>query len=89
MVLGSAAAAAPFVMKMAGMVPDAEGLRNRLRSSIHILSVPDVWVAITVSMNVPHGAIQQGDDTYVIDQKKCLHCGTCYKVCNAGIVTRK
>jgi ferredoxin len=94
MVLGSAAAAAPFVMKMtAGMAPNAEGAEkqaeNQAEKKYTYTIGPGCLGCHYCYCECPAGAITQGDDTYVIDQKKCLHCGTCYKVCNAGIVTRK
>ena len=29
----------------------------------------------------PEGAISEGDETYVIDPKKCTDCATCVDVC--------
>jgi ferredoxin len=89
MVLGSAAAAAPFVMKMAGIVPDAKGAEKEAEKKYTYTIGPGCLGCHYCFNECPGGAIKQGDDTYVIDQKKCIHCGTCYKVCNAGIVTRK
>jgi ferredoxin len=85
MFVSSAAIAAPFVMNMAGMVPDTKGAEKQYTYTIG----PGCLGCHYCFNECPGSAIQQGDDTYVIDQKKCLHCGTCYKVCNAGIVTRK
>jgi len=90
MVLGSAAAAAPFLMKMGGMVPDAWGAEKEAGKQQYTYTIGPGCLGCHYCFNeCPAKAIQWGDDTYVIDQKKCIHCGTCYKVCNAGIVTRK
>jgi Pyruvate/2-oxoacid:ferredoxin oxidoreductase delta subunit len=35
----------------------------------------------------PGKAIHFGDTGNEIDQKKCLHCGTCYKECPISVVT--
>jgi len=35
----------------------------------------------------PGSAIHFGDTGNEIDQKKCLHCGTCYKECPISVVT--
>ncbi len=29
----------------------------------------------------PSEAVQEGDETYAIDQEKCTECGTCVDVC--------
>jgi uncharacterized Fe-S center protein len=89
MLVGSAAVAAPFVMKIAGMVPDA-GAEENGKQKQYTYTISKGCLGCHYCFNeCPGHAIQWGDDTYVIDQKKCLHCGTCYKVCNAGIVARK
>jgi ferredoxin len=88
-VASSAAIAAPFVMKMAGMVPDAKGAEKQAEKQYTYTIGPGCLGCHYCFNECPAGAIQWGDDTYVIDQKKCIHCGTCYKVCNAGIVIRK
>jgi ferredoxin len=88
-VLGSAAVAAPFVMKMAGMTPNVEGNEKEADKQYTYSIGPGCLGCHYCFNECPGHAIQWGNDTYVIDQKKCLHCGTCYKVCNAGIVTRK
>jgi Fe-S-cluster-containing hydrogenase component 2 len=89
MLVSSAAIAAPFVMNMAGSdaVPNAKAAEKEKQYTYTI--GPGCLGCHYCFNECPGGAIKQGDDTYVIDQKKCLHCGTCYKVCNAGIVTRK
>lgn len=89
MILGSAAAAAPFVMKMAGIMPDAQGAEKEAEIKYAYTIGPGCLGCHYCFNECPAGAIQWGDGTYVIDQRKCIHCGTCYKVCNAGIVIRK
>ena len=89
MAVSSASVAAPFVMKTAGMTPYAEGAEKQAEKQYTYTIGPGCLGCHYCFNECPAGAIQWGDSTYAIDQKKCIHCGTCYKVCNAGIVTRK
>ena len=75
---GSAAIAAPFVMKMAGIVPVADGAEKKVTYVI-----AKTCVGCHYCFNeCPQKAISWGDDKYEIDQKKCIQCGTCASVCN-------
>jgi len=85
MIVGSVAAAAPFVMKMAGLVPEAKAADKQYTYTIG----PGCLGCHYCFNECPGGAIHWGNSAYVIEHKKCLHCGTCYNVCNAGVVTRK
>jgi uncharacterized Fe-S center protein len=88
MLVSSAAVGAPFVMKMTGTVPRAEAAEKEAEKQYTYTIGPGCLGCHYCFNECPGKAIQWGNDTYVIDQKKCLHCGTCYKVCNAGIVIR-
>ncbi len=35
----------------------------------------------TCAEECPSGAIEEGDDTYVINREICTECGTCIDVC--------
>ena len=85
MIVSSAAVGAPLVMKMTGSVSNAAEAEKQYTYTIG----PGCLGCHYCYYECPAHAIEYGDGTYVIDQKKCVHCGTCYKVCNAGIVTRK
>ena len=85
MIVSSVAIAGPILSSMVSMVPNAEGAEKKYTYTIG----PGCLGCNYCFHECPGKAIQWGDDTYVIDQKKCIHCGTCYRVCNAGIVTRK
>lgn len=89
MILGSATIAAPFVMKMTSALHGAEAAEKEADKQYTYTIGPGCLGCNYCFNECPGKAIQWGDDTYVIDQKKCLHCGTCYRVCNAGIVVRK
>jgi ferredoxin len=76
--LSSAAIASPFIMNAAGFVPDAKGADKQLTYTIE----PTCVGCHYCFYECPASAISWGDDKYEIDQKKCIHCGTCAKVCN-------
>jgi ferredoxin len=86
MLVSSAALAAPFVMDMAGLVPEARGAENK----IVIYSINSNCIGCHFCFySCPASAIHWGDDKYEIDQKKCIKCGTCEKVCNISAATHK
>jgi ferredoxin len=89
MLVSSAAVGAPFVMKITGTTPYVEAAEKAAEKQYTYTIGPGCLGCHYCYYECPAHAIEYGDDTYVIDQKKCLHCGTCYKVCNAGIVVRK
>ncbi len=78
MLVSSAAIAAPFVMNMAGLVPDAKGAEGKVT---YIIEATCVGCHYCFN-ECPQKAIAWGDDKYEIDQKKCIQCGTCASVCN-------
>jgi ferredoxin len=78
MVVSSAAIAAPFFMNMAGLVPEANGAEKKVT---YIISTDCIGCHYCF-YECPVSAISWGDDKYEIDQKKCIQCGTCAKVCN-------
>jgi ferredoxin len=78
MLVSSAAIATPFIMNMAGLVPEAKGAEATATYTIEATCVGCHYCF----NECPASAISWGDDKYEIDQKKCLHCGTCAKVCN-------
>lgn len=40
----------------------------------------------TCAEECPVGAIEEGDETYVIDEDECTECGTCIEVCPSDAV---
>ena len=38
-------------------------------------------------MKCPADAVNYGDDRNEIDQKKCIHCGTCYRECPVSVIS--
>jgi len=78
MLAGSAAIAAPIIMNAISKVTTAEGAEKKVTYYIN-----DNCIGCHYCFNeCPAKAISWGDDKYEIDQKKCIHCGTCAKVCN-------
>jgi ferredoxin len=75
---GSAAIATPFILNMAGLVPDAKGAEKKVT---YIISSDCIGCHYCFN-ECPQSAISWGDDKYEIDQKKCIQCGTCASVCN-------
>jgi ferredoxin len=85
MIMGSAAIAAPFIMNAAGLVSDVKGAETQ---ATYIIEPTCVGCHYCFN-ECPAGAISWGDDKYEIDQKKCIHCGTCAKVCNISAAHKK
>jgi ferredoxin len=85
---GSAAVAAPFVLKMAGAVPEAKGAEETEQQLTYIIEPTCIGCHYCFN-ECPASAISWGDDKYEIDQKKCIHCGTCAKVCNISAAHKK
>jgi ferredoxin len=77
-IMSSAAVAAPFIANAIGKAPDAKGAEKKITYIID-----STCVGCHYCFNeCPASAISWGDDKYEIDQKKCIHCGTCAEVCN-------
>jgi len=85
MIMSSAAIAAPFILNAAGLVPEAKGAEKQLTYTIDTTCIGCHYCFY----ECPAGVISWGDDKYEIDQKKCLHCGTCEKVCNISAAHAK
>ena len=83
--VSSAAIAAPLIMNMTGMGSDAEGAEKKVAYFIN-----DTCIGCHFCFyECPVSAIHWGDDKYEIDQKKCIQCGTCEKVCNISAAMHK
>ena len=78
MAISSAAFASPFIFKLAGSVPTAKAAENEIR---YVISENCIGCHYCF-YECPESAIHWGDDKYVIDQDKCVQCGTCAEVCN-------
>lgn len=87
-IAGSAAAAAPFVMKMAGSVPEAKAASKKSSKPDKIYYIGHQCIGCQVCRAFcPAGAIEYGDCRNEIDQEKCEHCGTCYEECPICVIS--
>lgn len=85
MALSTAAITAPFILNMAGLIPDAKSAEEEV-----VYLIDDTCIGCHYCFNeCPASAIHWGDDKYVIDQDKCIQCGTCAEVCNISAAHRK
>jgi len=87
-IAGSAAIAAPFVLKMAASVPQAIGAEKAEKKVTYYINKNCIGCHYCF-YSCPQSAIAWGDDKYEIDQKKCIQCGTCESVCNISAATHK
>jgi ferredoxin len=81
MLVGSAAIAAPLLLNAAGSM--AAG-----NTGTRIYYINDGCVGCQVCKTYcPAKAIRFGNCRNEIDQKKCIHCGTCYRGCNISVIS--
>ena len=85
LLVSSAAIASPFVLNLAGLVPDAKGAEKKVTYFIS----DDCIGCHFCFYECPASAIHWGDSKYVIDQDKCIQCGTCEEACNICAVSHK
>ena len=82
MLVSSAAIATPLLLNIADTVPGAQGAETKSAVTGKIYFINSTCIGCQVCrMFCPGKAIRFGDCQNEIDQKKCLHCGTCYKEC--------
>jgi ferredoxin len=80
MAMGSAAAAAPLLFKLAGGTATARAEDCEI---VYRISTDCIGCHFCF-YECPASAIHWGDDKYIIDQDKCIQCGTCAEVCNVS-----
>ena len=89
-VVGSAAIAGTLVMDMAGSAPAAEAATAKTAAAgtqkTYYIG-HDCMGCQVCRFKCPANAINYGDDRNEIDQKKCQHCGTCYRECPVSVIT--
>jgi len=82
MLVSSAAIASPLLLNLTDTVPDAQGAETKGALTGKIYFINSTCIGCQVCRTFcPAKAIRFGDCRNEIDQKKCLHCGTCYKEC--------
>ena len=77
MLVSSAAVATPLLLNLSGMVPEAKGA---VQGKIYFINSTCIGCQVCKTF-CPAKAVRFGDCQDEIDQKKCIHCGTCYKEC--------
>jgi uncharacterized Fe-S center protein len=94
MMVGSAAIATPLLLNVAGsMAAEKAGEAKAAGASIaskgtKIYYINDGCVGCqTCRTFCPAKAIRFGNCRNEIDQKKCIHCGTCYRECNISVIS--
>ena len=94
MLVGSAAIVSPLLLNSAG--PIASGKASEARAAetgvapkgTKIYYINDGCVGCQACRTFcPAQAIRFGDCRNEIDQKKCIHCGTCYRECNISAIS--
>jgi len=92
--VGSAAIASPMLLNVAGsMAADKTTETKAIGSSIaskgtKIYYINDGCVGCQACRTFcPVQAIRFGNCRNEIDQKKCIHCGTCYRECNVSVIS--
>jgi ferredoxin len=94
MIVGSAAIASPLLLNVAG--PTAAGKTAETGTTeagiapkgTRIYYINDGCVGCQACRTFcPAQAIRFGDCRNEIDQKKCIHCGTCYRECNISVIS--
>jgi len=92
--VGSAAIASPLLLNAAGSM--AAGSTAEIKTTetgiaprgTRIYYINDGCVGCQVCKTYcPAQAINFGNCKNEIDQKKCIHCGTCYRGCNINVIS--
>ncbi len=78
LVSSAAIAVSPFLFNLAGMASTAKAEEKDV---MYVIG-PGCIGCHFCFYECPESAIHWGQDKYVIDQDKCVQCGTCAEVCN-------
>jgi ferredoxin len=94
MMAGTAAIASPLLLNVAGsMAADKTAETRKAETGIaakgtKIYYIGDGCVGCQACRTFcPVQAIRFGNCRNEIDQKKCIHCGTCYRECNISVIS--
>jgi ferredoxin len=87
MVIGSAAIAAPLLMNLADTIEEAKAATKKTKKD-KIYYINNQCVGCHVcKVLCPQKAIFFGERKMVIDQDKCIQCGTCYNECPICVIS--
>jgi ferredoxin len=94
MMVGSAAIASPLLFNVAGSMAAGKTAetktaeRSIAAKGTKIYYINDGCVGCQACRTFcPVQAIRFGNCRNEIDQKKCIHCGTCYRECNISVIS--
>jgi ferredoxin len=94
MMVGSAAIASPLLLNVTGSMAAGKTAETKTTEAgiaakgTKIYYINDGCVGCQACKTFcPAQAIRFGNCRNEIDQKKCLHCGTCYRECNIGVIS--
>jgi ferredoxin len=93
MMVSSAAIASPLLLNAAGSMAAAKPAETKtagtdIAKATRIYFIGHGCIGCQVCRTFcPAKAIHFGDTGDEIDQKKCMHCGTCYRECPISVVT--
>jgi ferredoxin len=93
MVVGSAAIASPLLFNVAGSMAagktaETGATESGIAKGTKVYFIGKGCVGCQVCKTYcPAQAINFGNCRNEIDQKKCVHCGTCYRGCNISVIS--
>ena len=94
MLVGSAAIASPLLLNVAGSLAATKTAETRTSGTgialkgTKIYYIGEGCVGCQACRTFcPVQAIRFGNCRNEIDQKKCIHCGTCYRECNISVIS--
>jgi ferredoxin len=93
MMVGSAAIASPLLLNVASSIAVEKTAETRTTETVipkgtKVYYINKGCVGCQVCKTYcPVQAINFGDCKNEIDQKKCIHCGTCYRGCNISVIS--
>ena len=95
MMVSSAAIASPLLLKATGAMAAAKSAEAKTTATVtnaakgmKVYFIGRGCVGCQVCRTFcPAQAIHFGDTGNEIDQKKCMHCGTCYRECPISVVS--
>jgi ferredoxin len=94
MLVGSAAIASPMLLNVSNSIAASKTAEIKAAETgiapkgTKIYYIGDGCVGCQACRTFcPAQAIRFGNCRNEIDQKKCIHCGTCYKECNISVIS--
>jgi ferredoxin len=93
MMVGSAAIASPLLLNAAGSMAATKTAETKttetgIAKGTKVYFIGKGCVGCQVCKTYcPVQAINFGNCRNEIDQKKCIHCGTCYRGCNISVIS--